>query len=179
MTVPTKEQLDRYMDLVVGGEEAEDAIAVIWADEPAPTPPPAPKKPTVMVTEFWDGIVIGWETCSILNQGCGKHVSKCKCAGGPRSLKVFEKWHQQPETMPNYGASVARAAAEAPATPVVGAGDMPGRPSSDDMPAESMVPCVLGQHLAKIDEADKNDDGTYSCFTCQESGAQRGVKADG
>lgn len=172
MTAPTKEQLDRYMDLVVGGEEAEDAIAVIWADEPAPKAQP---KPVIMVTEFPDGVVIGWDTCSGANGGCSKVVAKCACKGGPRSLKVFEKWLALPDTRPDYGnpTRYAGPAETAPTTVVV---SEPSAPSSGSRiaaatPANS-VPCREGKHFAPIGEADRNDDGTYTCHACQEAGVQ-------
>ena len=208
MTAPTVAELDRYIELLSESSvEPDDAVLAIWGmDEPDPAearyrdalarglsdheareegwPTPAPKKakkPTVMVTEFPDGVVIGWDTCAIGNRGCGKVVSRCECKDGPRELSVFAKWRSEASTMPDYGAT--RRAAQSVATPVVeviaGLGDEPGRPSADDLPDSKLLPCVLGEHLVDPSYVDKNDDGTYSCFDCQEKGLQRGVQVDG
>lgn len=180
MSAPTKDQLDRYMDLVVGGEEPEDAIAVIWADEPEPPKPAAPKKPTVMVTEFPDGVIIGWDTCAALNGGCGKTVAKCECKTGPKELAVFAKWRAESDTMPNYGN---RATKVAPSRPDDARTHVDEKEAANATAREAIsktitktgqVACALGEHFADIDQADQNDDGTYSCFDCQEKGLQRG-----
>lgn len=180
MSAPTKDQLDRYMDLVVDGEDPEDAIAVIWADEPEPAPPPAPKAPMVMVTEFPDGVVVGWDTCASLNLGCGKHVSKCKCKGGPRELKVFTKWREVEGSLPAYGSTpnpLAETTATTSVVAVTETGDV-GRAGNESADL-TMVPCVLGKHLVDPSCVDKNDDDTYSCFECQEKGLTRGPQVDG
>lgn len=161
---PTKEQLDRYAALIVAGEDHEDASLVIWGDEPA-EPAPEPKRPHVMVTEFPDGIVIGWDTCSILNGGCGQTVRVCKCKTGPHSLKVFEQWQTGERQRPDYAATSAAGisttvtSATEPTTPV----------AAPVSAAPGEVPCSLGQHLVPLADAEKNDDGTYSCFNCQEA----------
>lgn len=172
MTAPTKDQLDRYMDLMLEGQDAEDAIAVIWADEPEPAPKTKPVN--VMVTEFPDGVVIGWDHCAIGNSGCGKHVSKCKCSGGPRELKVFAKWRDLPDTRPDYGnpdrhkVTVDAVASETgTGTPVVTKAE---RASSAAVAGQ--VPCREGKHFAAEAEADKNDDGSWTCHACQEAGVQ-------
>lgn len=176
MTAPTKDQLDRYMDLVVGGEEPEDAIAVIWADEPEPPKPAAPKKPTVMVSEFPDGVVIGWDFCTANNGGCGKTVAKCECKDGrPKEPRVFAKWREDSATMPDYSKAAREAkAAGIPATDSLGEGSTGVVVATQPKPVTpaNSVPCREGKHFASIDEADKNDDGTYTCFACQEAGVQ-------
>lgn len=179
MTAPTKDQLDRYMDLVMEGEDAEDAIAVVWADEPEPAPEPAPEpkpakpvKPTVMVTEFSDGVIIGWSHCTVLNGGCGKHVSKCECKGGPRELRVFDRWRNGESAMPNYAANAA-AAGITTATTTTSVVESVSADDEVELPATStlgQVPCREGKHFVSADAADKNDDGTYTCHACQEAG---------
>lgn len=173
MSAPTKEQLDRYMDLVVGGEAEEDAIAVIWGDDEEPEPP-KPKKPTVMVTEFPDGVIIGWDHCSALNGGCGKSVTKCECKDGrPKELAVFKQWRDGAKQMPDY--SKAARAAKAAGVPNVDP-DATGTGvvvATDTEALSGQVACVLGQHFAPLDESDQNDDETYSCWKCQEKGLQR------
>lgn len=168
---PTKEQLDRYMDLMLEGQDAEDAIAVIWPDEPVKA-----KAPTVMLTEFPDGVAIGWDRCTVNNGGCGEPVAKCKCKGGPKEPRVFEEWRTGVKQMPEYGKT------SAPGAPAVSRGvskaTTPVAAAAPTTPANS-VACVLGKHFAPIDQADRNDDGTYSCFDCQEKGLQRGVQVDG
>ena len=163
---PTREQLDRYMDLVVAGEEPEDAIAVIWSEAPA-----APKKPTIMVTEFPDGVVIGWDHCTAANGGCGKSVRLCTCKTGPKELRVFEQWRSGEKSMPDYAAAAKQAKAA-------------GVPTSSSIPEGTtgvvvatvdadLIPCVNGEHLVDKSYVDKNDDGTYTCFDCQEKGVER------
>jgi hypothetical protein len=162
MTAPTKDQLDRYMDLVVGGEEPEDAIAVIWADEKTP-----PLRQ--MVTEFPDGIVIGWDTCNARNGGCGTHVSKCKCKGGPKEPEVFAKWRAE-SSYPGQGAlTVATSAPKAATTPAVASSS---DSSSGTAAVTGQVPCREGKHFVAEADADKNDDGSYTCHACQEAGVQ-------
>lgn len=56
----------------------------------------------VMITEFPDGITIGWDRCSLNNGGCGLSINQCKCKGGPKELKVFEKWRTPEGGMPRY-----------------------------------------------------------------------------
>lgn len=173
MTTPTVDQLDRYIDLLSeGGVEPADAIEAIWGE-------PRSKPLTQMVTEFPDGIVIGWDTCAARNGGCGNHVSKCKCKTGPKEPQVFAKWRAE-SSYPGQGALTVAA------TPVLTDqhpnSDEPSYANEDDLGrsgnapadiAKSQVPCVLGKHIVSIEDADQNDDGTYSCFDCQEKGLQR------
>lgn len=182
-TRPTPEQLQRVIDVVAAGLELEDAIESVWADVPEPKPQP---KPNVMVTEFPDGVVIGWDFCAAANQGCGKHVSKCACKGGPKEAKVFAKWRADADTMPNYGKAAQEAKAAGVATTDVGGkgnvgvvvavqSDL-GRAGNEPADlSKSQVRCVLSNHTVAVEDADQNDDGTYSCFDCQEKGLQRGV----
>lgn len=171
MPAPTKEQLDRYMDLVVGGEEADDAIAVIWGEDPEPP------KPTVMVTEFPDGVVIGWDHCAQASGGCGQSVRLCVCKDGPKELKVFEQWRSGAKSMPDYAA--AGRAAKASGAPALEGTE--SQPTTGVVVATKtdQVACALGKHFVDIGEADRNDDGTWSCWACQEKGLQRGVQTDG
>lgn len=52
----------------------------------------------VMITEFPDGIVIGWDSCS----ACFTSVKNCKCKGGPQHPKVFDRWLAGEDNMPRY-----------------------------------------------------------------------------
>lgn len=162
MSHPTREQLDRYMDLVVSGEDPEDAIAVIWANEKAP------KKPDIMVTEFPDGVVIGWDHCTAANGGCGKSVRSCTCKNGPKELKVFEQWRSGERTMPDYKAAAKQAkAAGVPTTDAIG-GTEAGVVVATE-PKAVQVNCREHNGLVSPAEADVNDDGSWTCHACQES----------
>lgn len=178
MNAPAKDQLDRYFNLVTAGEDPEDVVALIWEDdeEEAPLPIPAPRPaPDVMVTEFPDGIVVGWDTCSIYNGGCGLMVKACTCAGGPKPLKVFSQWMSGEKDRPDYARTSAAGISTtvtttSPAQALAKAGP---RTKAATPVADSSVTCVLGDHRVAKADADKNDDDTYSCHTCQEAGTQR------
>lgn len=170
--------LTRFADLIKQGFEPDEAGEVVFGSTP-----PAPPKPDVMVTEFPDGVVIGWDHCTQANGGCGKSVRACTCKGGPKELKVFEQWRSGERQMPDYAA--AGRAAKAAGVPTSGAlpqgetglvvGDAATgartvtQPKGHTQP-KGQVPCKTGEHLVPIEEAEKNDDGTWTCFACQEAG---------
>lgn len=159
MSTPSKEQLDRYMDLVVEGHTPEDAMEVVF-------PPAKEKKPTIMVTEFPDGVVIGWDHCA----RCNKSVRTCACKEGPQELRVFEQWRTGNKTMPDYAAAAKQAAAAGvPKTEALGKGNKGVVVAIE----QGLVACVIHGDAVPEAEADKNDDDTWTCHTCQESGAQR------
>lgn len=164
MSRPTPAQLQRVLDVVAAGLDLDDAIESVWADEPTPKQ----TKPTVMVTEFPDGVVIGWDHCTVLNGGCGRPVGACNCKGGPKELKIFSKWREAPGTMPAY------ATTKTP-TPVPSIQSSP-RTGVRAAPTGQVV-CVGHRDFVDQSEADKNDDGTWTCYSCQEAGFQRGVTA--
>jgi hypothetical protein len=88
---------------------------------------------------------------------------------GPHALKVFELWRTGEKAMPNY------AATSAPTTTVAKA-------ITAKAPAvhpDGQVVCREHNDFVDHSEAEKNDDGTWTCFVCQESGAQQGVQVDG
>lgn len=119
----------------------------------------APQRPHTMITEFPSGLVIGWDTCRYSNGGCGLHVSKCSCKNGPKEPAIFERWRKEEQALPKYHQS----AGSTPASPVK------SEPEGAATATGAMVPCALGQHLVPLDQAERNDDGSFSCFSCQEA----------
>lgn len=165
----TPEQLQRINDAISAGLDADEAIEAVF-------PPAQAKRPVTMITEFPDGIVIGWDTCSSVNSGCGLHISRCTCKGGPKELKVFEQWRQGEKTMPDYGkAANAARRSGVPSTGTIGGTEtgivVVATQPKPVTPANS-VPCREGKHFAPIGEAEKNDDGSYTCLACQTAGVQ-------
>lgn len=156
---PTVPELQRVLDLVAQGFDLQDAADAVFIDAPAP------KAPTVMVTEFPDGIVIGWQHCAVLNGGCGLHVTLCKCKKGPRELKVFEQWRSGTKVLPeSYRPGSETGTTTAVVTSVAPAGAPVSAPEPD-----GQVTCRDHQGLVDRDDADQNDDKTWTCISCQVS----------
>lgn len=196
-TRPTTDEIQRIIDVVNLGENVEDAIEAIYGpDRPSPANSDvvaagvaAQKeaqrpKPTVMLTEFPDGIFIGWDRCAILNGGCGESVAKCKCKGGPKEARVFEEWRTGVKQMPEYGkatigtAPVSRGVSRKATTPAL-TNEEAREAISTTITKTGQVKCAIHGDFVDQAEADENDDHTWTCFVCQESGAQRGVQVDG
>lgn len=118
-------------------------------------------------------IVIGWDFCK-----CGYHVNVCTCKGGPTEPAYITKL-REPEVAARTLTPTAVAAASGPLT------DEPGKitkltgPGSVSDPATKGVrsatkgpklpSCVGCSKSVTDDDADKQDDGTWLCFDCQES----------
>lgn len=77
------------------------------------------KKPIVMITEFPDGVVIGWDYCAIGNGGCGKRVNMCACKTGPHEPKIFNQWRTGEKIMPDYGKASRPTTPEPKVSPVI------------------------------------------------------------
>lgn len=163
----TVDDLTRIYAGLDAGLDPEELFEVLQAEKPAA---PAPKKPTVMVTEFPDGVVIGWDHCS----ECNRHVTKCECKGGPKELRVFEKWRNGDKAMPEYGKPAATTTASAPPA----AAPTKAAPKKAAVHPDGQVVCKDHNDFVPVEEAEKNDDGTWTCFRCQES-STGGVQVDG
>lgn len=169
----TPEQLKRIVDAMAAGLDADEAIEAVFP----PVPQSPPKRPDVMVTEFPSGLLIGWDFCRFSGGGCGAHVTKCKCKGGPKEPAVFQRWRDEEAVMPQYRKAAGLAPLDERPTGGTKTATLAGA-DNDEAQADArttvtipkdMVPCALGKHLVPLDQAEKNDDGTWACFTCQEA----------
>lgn len=141
----------------------------------------APKATTVLTAIGTKGdgspLVVGWDTCGT----CLLHVSRCACPKGPTQPSYVAKWVAEfegrlstpvrspesaegllsPEGVPDSGQT---------AIPPVQT-DVEGVPSGTRSRASCSgcgKPILTGPDNAN---ADRNDDGTWTCFECQEGGA--------
>jgi hypothetical protein len=149
-----------------------------------------PKITTVLTTigEKSDGspLVVGWSTCG----ECKCHVSRCNCPKGPVVPSYVAKWVEDYETKHSPEAVRAELSTDV-SNPDSAEGSFPaeGVPDSADSESESSgaakqakgVPSAKSRASCKScgkpvltgpdnANADKNDDGSWTCFDCQEGG---------
>jgi hypothetical protein len=170
MTTPSPDELHRYTELLGQGFEPSEAAEAIWQapiDLPTPPAPTKPTRPTTMLTEFPDGIVIGWDTCT----ACHRPVATCACKGGPVEPKVFAKWRGDAVAMPAYGRAKATTPVSVDAAPA--AGITRGPAAGTEVVASTSVLCREHEDWVLAEQADRNDDDTWTCHACQDAGVQK------
>lgn len=110
-------------------------------------------------------IVIGWDFCK-----CGQHVSNCPCVGGPTEPPYVTKLRERDADLD------ARFAVKTSTSTGNGAGAAP----ADEVPLGTVKPvkpakgpklptCRSCGKSVTDDDADRDDDGAWTCFTCQEA----------
>lgn len=170
--------LEEFMGLLINGMPTRQAVGQVW-------PNAAPRH---YVSDV-NGSLIGWDTCG----GCNKHVSRCTEPDGPSEPAYFARLREEDAARKAIAAgenpTVARTSAVANAAsspaPSESASSTSGpteeassaSPESSESaatPSRSMVPCAPGKHLVPEAEAERNDDGSWTCFDCQAGAAARG-----
>lgn len=106
-------------------------------------------------------IAVGWDYCK-----CGYHISICQCASGPTEPVYITKMRER-ETQ-----QLVEAARSAVATPVVSKKSEVAVPlaTQQGTSAGNLAPaCITCNKAVDESNADRQDDGTYLCFDCQEA----------
>lgn len=184
------DDLEEFMGALINGVSMERAIAQVWPDVVQPQPR--------RYASDVNGMLIGWDLCG----GCGKHVSRCTCKAGPSEPAYFARLREEdakrkaiaagehPElastgVRSGSGASSARSdqasstsaqPEEEPSTPNTASTTEPT--TSAGSSSSSLVPCKVGKHLVSPEEADRNDDGSWTCFEHQAGAALRDGTGD-
>lgn len=122
-------------------------------------------------------LIVGWDTCGT----CLIHVSRCACAKGPTQPNYVAKWVEEfearlstpvrnlesPENLLSPGEGSVSGENAIPAVQTKSTG-VPSGTRSRASCKECGKAVLTGPDNAN---ADRNDDGTWTCFSCQEGGA--------
>lgn len=145
-----------------------------------------PRMTTVLTTigTKTDGepLVVGWSTCG----ECKMHVSRCACTKGPVVPSYVAKWVDEYETKHSPEAvAKLRTTVDSPETaegsfPAEGVPDSgkSAKSAAGRRKATAGVPlakgaapgCSVCSKAVSEENADKNDDGTWTCHECQGGG---------
>lgn len=107
-------------------------------------------------------IVVGWEFCK-----SGHHVANCTCQGGPTEPEYITKMREREATAPAQAVTTSvSSATSGSSSTTASAGATKAVPSSKKGP--KLPSCSSCGKPVTDDDADKNDDGTWTCFSCQE-----------
>lgn len=135
-------------------------------------------RPAYMLSDI-NGMAVGWSTCG----NCDTHIKSCACPAGPVEPRYFDKVreldkHNQQRldarSAPGSIPAVDRLSESTKVTEKVLAANGAGKKAGAKPDGKSkLVPCKVGEHLAAVDQTDRNDDGTYTCFEHQAAAAER------
>lgn len=101
-------------------------------------------------------VVVGWDFCR-----CGYHISICQCVGGPTEPRYVTAMREKDAQLAAQPTTTAVASTSAP-TAV--------RLATQVDESSGIGPfCTICHKTVDESNADPNDDGTYTCFTCQEA----------
>lgn len=137
------------------------------------------------------GSLIGWTSCGV----CNKHTSRCGCPTGPTEPRFFEKLREQDalraaRAAGDHAVTTSRLAADAtspfegePSPSLAPSGpesstSVQEPPMEGSTSKEPLVPCAPGKHLVPQSDAERNDDGSWTCFDHQATAAARGGPGD-
>jgi hypothetical protein len=136
-------------------DQLSDLVDVVHA-KPAPH-----KKPEVVLSEVPLGFgdktcVVGWDTCG----ACHFRVSKCECPNGPVEPNYVKKFRQE-------GPITVASQMPTPVTKVTTESSLP-RSSEVEITSESKGEvCKVCKIPITSDNADQNDDKSYTHHDCQ------------
>lgn len=103
-------------------------------------------------------LVVGWDVCG----ECTQHISNCACPSGPHQPSYVAKFLAEIEARPD---GPAKSGGHFESAPAAGAAEA-GTPTA--VSSKKSGPSCLSCHKPVSEEnADKNDDGTWTCWVCQ------------
>lgn len=156
-------QLEEFVGELINGADPRTAIAQVWP------------RAASYVSDV-NGALVGWDMCG----GCNRHVSRCTEEGGPSEPAYFQRLRAEDAKRKAVAAGASTAEAEmglGARTSVPSAAPAPAAQSADAESSTSVVagvPCKVGEHFVAEQDADRNDDGTWTCHEHQAGAAQRG-----
>lgn len=159
------------------GEALDQLTALVEAASEAKPPTLTTVKTAIGTLGDGRTLVVGWDTCG----ACLLHVSRCQCAKGPVQPNYVKKFVEEFEAgqtptpvgsleIGEGGLSPERGSdsGQKPVSPVQdGPEGVPSGTRSRASCKSCGKPVLTGPDNAN---ADRNDDGSWSCFSCQEGG---------
>lgn len=140
--------------------DADVILSVVHSDDP-----------------IYSDLVVGWNSCSV----CFMHIKHCTCKAGPTEPPSVQMWRKREGYVPKEVLPPApkpkRRPIEAP-TPehAVAAADAMVADPNNAVPtdADACVFCEISVEVTGDNvNGSEDDDGTYTCFACQEEGTTR------
>ena len=161
-------------------EAALDQLTELVSTTATVTPKPITVLTTIGQKSDGSPLVVAWSTCG----ECKAHVTRCECSKGPTMPSYVAKWvaeyeeKHSPEAAKRLSTTVGSpetAEGSFPAEGVPVSGKSRSRTGGDEKQAKA-VPLAKGPACSSCskpvseENADKNDDDTWTCFDCQEGG---------
>lgn len=158
-------------------DQALDQLTALVEAASETAPKASTVKTLIAVNAEGRQLVVGWDTCG----SCLLHVSRCACTKGPSQPSYVARWVEEfeatlstpvrnpesPENLLSPGEGSVSGENVIPAVQDESKG-VPSATRSRASCKECGKPVLTGPDNAN---ADRNDDGSWTCFSCQEGGA--------